>query len=539
MTAAERLRERHDALCFARAFPRSAAELRAAERELAGFERRVGRHRDELFNSGIAGTPYFYPYNYRMARWLSGRFGRAVDVDWEEYDRHEWDEVSGLLSLVVAWAENEGLDDDDVLVWDWVRRAKGPRRRTDLAWLLATIERMGLPYEWRRHLYESLNLPLAWDLAGCRDSITHAVLPVRRRFFHRGMLREPPADFAAAVREPTGALEPLSPARGQAVIDAARAALSQRAREFHVIVHGNADEVYRVESGRGLEIFVIGLDRAHRLTVESDIGALLVKNGVPIGYGYAVMLGDRADIGINVFPTYRGGESAYIFEKFAAAFHHHFGARKFVMRRYQVGWQNPEGIQAGSYWFYHKLGFRSLGAEERALAERERARLDRRPGARSAPAVLNRLARSDLVLCTDGTDAADFRDIDPKATGLAVTQRITARFGGDRPRALSGMAWQISRALGAGSPADAALAPLALRLAAVTPLAPGSLRLVPVVSLIPDLDRWSPAERRALLALLRAKEGRRERGFVFALQRHPRFLAFLRRLSDNQRPLSH
>jgi hypothetical protein len=337
---------------------------------------------------------------------------------------------------------------------------------------------------------------------------------VRRRFYHREMLREPPADFAAAVRGPTGALEPLSPARGQAVIDAARAALSQRAREFHVIVHGNPNEVYRVESGRGLEIYVIGLDRAHRLTVESDIGAVLIKNGVPIGYGYAVMLGDRADIGINIFPTYRGGESAYIFEKFAAAFHLHFGARKFVMRRYQVGWQNPEGIQAGSYWFYYKLGFRSIDADVRLLADRERARLVRTPGARSGPAVLKRLARSDLVLCTDGTDAADFRDIDPKATGLAVTERITTRFGGDRPRALREMARQVARALGHSSS-----------------LNPDPSRLVPVAALIPDLARWTPTERRALLVLMRAKEARRERGFVFALQRHPRFLGFLRRLA--------
>jgi hypothetical protein len=34
---------------------------------------------------------------------------------------------------------------------------------------------------------------------------------------------------------------------------------------------------------------------------------------------------------------------------------------------------------------------------------------------------------------------------------------------------------------------------------------------------------------------MRAKEARRERGFVFALQRHTRFLGFLRRLSDAQR----
>jgi hypothetical protein len=538
---ADRLRERHERLCFVRAFPPSARALRRAERELAGFERRVRRHRDDLFNSGIAGTRYFYTWNHRMARWLSDRHGRAVEVDWEEFDKHEWDEVSALLSLVVAWAENEGLDDDDVQVKDWVKLARGRGRGSDLAWLLATIERMRFPYELRRHLFESLNLPLVWDLAGCRDSVTHAVFPVRRRFYHRELVREPSADVVGAIRRPTGPLQLLPRVRGQRIIDAGRAALSQRAREFHVIVHGNPDEVYRVDCGRGLELFVIGLVRRLRLTVESDFGALLVKNGVPIGYGYAVLLGDRADVGINVFPTYRGGESAYILEKFCAAFHHHFGARKFVMRRYQVGWHNPEGIEAGSYWFYHKLGFRSADAGVRALAARERERLDRRRGSRSGPAMLKRLSRSDMVLCTDDTDVADYRDIDPKATGLALTRLIATRYRGDRERALRHMGRRLARALGArgvaavpGSLASGRPTPGSLASALLPPVL---WRLVPVIGLIPDLQRWSPDERRALGGLLRAKEARRERGFVLALQRHPRFLRFLRRLSDAQRPL--
>ena len=102
---AEALRERHERLCFARAFPRSAAELRRAEGELAGFERRVRGVREELDNSGIAGTLCRYPYNHAMATWLARRYGRAVTVDWKEYKRQPWDEVASLLSLVVAEAD--------------------------------------------------------------------------------------------------------------------------------------------------------------------------------------------------------------------------------------------------------------------------------------------------------------------------------------------------------------------------------------------------------------------------------------------------
>jgi hypothetical protein len=501
----EALLARHERLCFLRAFPRNAAEFRRAERELADFERRTARCRDELRNTGIAGTTYHYPFNYTMVRWLRDRYGRAVEIDWPAYKRRPWDDVAALLSLVVAWAENEGLDDDDVPSWDWVRMARGAGRGTDLAWLLDILAAQRFAPELEAHLFESLNLPIRWDLAGCRDAITHARLPARP-FFHRKLLTARPADFTREVLRAPGPLELLSPEWADRIIHAARAALSQREREFHVIVHGHRREVYRVDAGRGLEIYVIGLVPDLRLTLESDYGALLVKNGVPIGYGYAVLLFDRADIGINIFPTYRGGESPYVFDRFCAVFHHHFGARKFVMRRYQLGHHNPEGIEAGSFWFYYKLGFRSLARAVRAAAEAERARLERRPGARSGPEVLRTLARSDMVLATDGTAVEEFRDVDVRRVGLAVTRVITRRWSGDRARAVRESVRRVARTLGAAAVPE---------------------RLAPVAALAPGLERWTPAQRAGLLALLRAKELPRERTFVSLMQRHERWRRWL------------
>ena len=111
---AESLRERHERLCFVRAFPRSAAELVRARHELAGFERRVLPVRDELDNTGIAGTVCRYPFNHTMATWLDRRSGRAVAIVWKAYERHTWDEVAALLSLAVVSAETESLDDENL-----------------------------------------------------------------------------------------------------------------------------------------------------------------------------------------------------------------------------------------------------------------------------------------------------------------------------------------------------------------------------------------------------------------------------------------
>jgi hypothetical protein len=510
MTPSEALQQRHEQLCFARAFPSSAGQLRRVERELAGFERRASRLRDELDNTGIAGTLCRYPYSHTMAGWLAGRYGRAVTIDWKAYKRHTWDEVAALLSLGVVCAENEGLDDENLPSWDWVALARRGSRRTDLQWLLERLAQHGFEPDLERHLYEVLSLPLIWDLSGCPDAVTHARLPVERVFYHRGPLLGRPTDFAADVRRPVGELELLKPERADRVIDAARAALSQREREFHVIVHANREETYRFVAGRGLEIFVFGLARPLRLTLEADYGALLVKNGVPIGYGYAALLFERADLAINVFPIYRAGESAYAFARFAALFHHHFGSRTLVMRRPQVGFRNPEGLEAGSFWFYYKLGFRPVNPRVRRLAAAEAARLAARKGARSSPQTLRRLARSDLALVLDGTPVDEYREIELKQIGLAVTRLIERRFGGDRSRALGTLAREVARAL--GEP----------RIAATPPP-----RMVPVLALIPGLARWSPEDKRRLAQAVLAKEGRREEPFVRALRRAGRFARFL------------
>src|SRR5512143_2206461 len=169
---ARALRSEHERLCFLRAYPRTKAERRRVERALARFESRAAPLRDRLSDSGIAGTLYTYPYNHRMARWLAETYGAAVSIDFESYKRRKWDDLDGVLTLLVSWAEMDGVDDEGTGSWDWVRAARGRGPGGDLAWLLARLRAARLPPEVEQHLYESAELPLTWDLAGCPDSIT-------------------------------------------------------------------------------------------------------------------------------------------------------------------------------------------------------------------------------------------------------------------------------------------------------------------------------------------------------------------------------
>jgi hypothetical protein len=94
----------------------------------------------------------------------------------------------------------------------------------------------------------------------------------------------------------------------------------------------------------------------------------------------------------------------------------------------------------------------------------------------------------------------------------ALVARYVAReFGGDRARAIRDSAERVARPLGA-------------RRRDMWP--PGERRaferLSLVAALIPDLSAWLPGERRALLAVMRAKGGGTEMAYARALDGHRR-----------------
>src|SRR5574342_79789 len=158
------------------------------------------------------------------------------------------------------------------------RRGRGGGSgRGDLASILALIREGGFTAEVERHVYESAELPLVWDLSACPESVTHLAFPARRLFISREIRRDRPPDFAEAVRERVGPLEIVAPRRAERYVRAARAALSLREREFHVIVHANPRETYRTECGRGLTIITFGLPHPLRLPLEADYGCLLLR----------------------------------------------------------------------------------------------------------------------------------------------------------------------------------------------------------------------------------------------------------------------
>lgn len=512
----------HEALCFLQAYPDDAEVLARVEGALAAFPARVTRlgaaSRRGLHDSGIAGATLDYPFGLPMARWLARRFPREADIAWDRFD--EVDRLDETLSLLASAAEGDAFSEGGMGWRRWLRVAKGGRRLTDLELVLELFERTGLPEEARDWLWENLRLPLFWSPRGPGASRTLAKLPPARVFFHEDGLRRAPEPLARALAGPLPALRRAPRALAETLIDAARVAMATRQRELHAFAYPNPDDVLIADAGRGLRLAFFGIAPGFRLPLEAYYAFLALKNGVPVSYGGGWELFGTLDFAINIFASFRQGESAFLATELLRAYRRIFGMRTIVVDRYQLGHESTEALRSGSFYFYHRLGFRPRDPAVRRVLEGEEARLAADPSYRSPIPVLRRLARDEVCFTLPGGNPAPEGRL--RATDVAglVARFVAREFGGDRVAAVRESAARVGRVLGVGS---ARAWPREERRAFA--------RLSLVAALVPDLARWPAPDKRALVAVMRAKGGASELTYARRLDRHGRFRRSLEALA--------
>jgi hypothetical protein len=515
----------HEALCFLQAYPDGPGLLERVDRALESFPARVAQldpaARQRLHDSGIDGTTLDYPFGYPMARWLASRFPRDAEIAWPRFA--DEDRLDETISLLATPAEGDAFSEGGMGWRQWLRVAKGGRPITDLHVLLELFEHARLPEETRNWLFESVGLPILWRPRGPGTSRTRARLPCRRVFFHPRGLQRNAENLVAALAHPLPSLTRASRARSEAIVEAARAAMATRQRELHAFSHPNPDDVLLADVGRGLTLAYVGIQPDFRLPLEGYYAFLALKNGVPVSYGGGWALFGTLDFAVNVFPSFRQGESAYLATQLLRTYRRIFGMRTIVVDRYQLGHESTEALRSGSFYFYHRLGFRPRDpAVVRVLAE-ERAKIDADPAYRSSVPVLKRLAAAEVFVTLPGGLEAPEQRLRATDVSALVARRVAREFAGDRTRATRESAERVARALGATRRAAWPAAELR-----------AFERLSLVAALIPDLAAWSPAERRALVAVMRAKGGGSEMAYVRRLDGHRRLRRSLTLLSRSE-----
>ncbi len=358
----------------------------------------------------------------------------------------------------------------------------------------------------REAFADGLDLP--WVLAPGRDT------PSRSRAHFPGAPHAcgiAPGDgrpnLRAALYRPPRDVRLLRGREATALIELARAAMVTRARDLMTFEYAEPRDLRLVDDGDGLGFAFTGIVSERRSILPALYGYLMLRNGVPVGYGQVDVLGPRAAVSFNVFDSFRGVEAALLLARLMSATRHVFGATSFSLEPYQLGQGNEEAIETGAWWFYHKLGFRPLAPEAQRLMHGELARRGRNPKHRSSARTLQALARHHL-----------FFDLEPRRTrGLAPVEAVLARSS----------AWLARR--GGGTQAEEAADETARRITGLRSLAGFSrgerlawLRWAPVIASWPGIGRWTPGERRALIGVVRAKGEGPEVEYLLRLAAHPR-----------------
>ncbi|HEX9800803.1 MAG TPA: hypothetical protein VGC00_11615 [Thermoanaerobaculia bacterium] len=510
----------HDLLVFWRAYPDDAELLAAVERQLARFGRRADlrRCRRALADSGIAGCDIAYPFFYATAVRLAERYPDRLRVDWPAWEARG--ELEDLLHLLLPYSESPMVDEESRSPREWLALLKG-RREADGAFLARRFAALAGDELVRETLFERLSPAMVLAGGPATPSHTRAKAPVARIAFQRRPLaggRPALGRFLAAARP---RIRELSPRAGALYVELARDAMVTRSRDLDAFAWGDARDVRLVEHGEGLALAVIGQIPERRLVLESVYGALTLKNGVPIGYVLLSSLFGSTEIAYNVFDAYRDAEAAAVFARVVATARAVFGATSFSIDPYQLGgFGNDEGLASGAWWFYYKLGFRPRDRDVRRVLRGELAAMRKDPGHRSSRATLARLAAEHVFLDLGAEAGVALGALSPGRVGRRVAERLAARYGADRERGLDEASAAAAARLGVRSFAG---------------WSPGERlwwrRWSPLVALVPDVERWSAAERRAAVRVVRAKGGRRESEYVRRFDAHPQLRRALLRLA--------
>ncbi|MGP0019360.1 MAG: hypothetical protein ACLPHP_12375 [Candidatus Sulfotelmatobacter sp.] len=565
----------HEALLFLRAFPQSASLVPRIEKFLNSFHQRVEIVRaagadmaefDDFDTSGIAGTVMQDTLNFEAARWLARRIPRYVEIGWDEYA----EDYPAERAMGSTWPRFIPLlaEDADVeanIPWRrWLDAARG--RERDLEWLIRRFEQLTLTERERAELYDSLRLPLRWNLANLKFSRTRNWTRPRSFYYHtEPLIVRSQVSLATELARPAPRIIKLSRREGESTLHTIREVMAVRYRELYGTTLGDPNSVVRADlrsgdTDRGVVMYFWNLPPTRRLPLRAYVAGFTVKNGVPINYIEAIGLCEWIEVGFNTFYTYRQGETAWIYAQALRCLCAFTGATTISVYPYQIGQNNDEALDSGAFWFYRKLGFRSGRRDLEQLAQKEEKKIAANPQYRTPKRTLKRLAEAHVFyeleslgeLDLDGRGHASYRlgqspgkgatssravktalstpasaaermsgpwdMFSTRNLGLRVNRRMARDFSGDSQIMRRAAVAKVCRALDI----DLSRWNSAERQA----LENWSLAL----ALMHNLSRWSPHEKQQAGKIIRAQAAANEMRYLRLTQQHPRLRQELLRL---------
>ena len=475
----------HELLLFLCAYPHNAAVLRLAEAQLRSFPAKIAalRERDVDVSwlehpdvSGIAGSSVIDTFSFYLVRRLVQQYPAQLSIYWDWFE--DENRLADTWPRFMPLLEEDALVEANVPYDKWLAAARG--RKSEISWLIERFDQLALPDAQKAELYNAQQIYLRWTprFASTRTGMRSDTKTI---FYHDGpFIQRRDINLADELHSPPPPLHRLSLPDGERALDLAREASTIRYRELYGFTHGDPARVYEADLGRGVRLFLFGLPAEKRLPLRTYHATMFFKNGVPIGYFEALALFERMESGLNLYYTFRDGETAWLYARTLNLMHHFLGVTSFAIDPYQIGYRSEEGIKSGAFWFYRKLGFRPTTPEALQLVQKEEQKIASRANYRTSARTLRKLAESPMIFELDQKRVGDWDDFQVRKIGFRVQGR----------------------------------------------------EFESLASLIADLNRWSTEEKQLLEKIIKAKNEPEEFTYLKLLRRHEKLRAEIIKLGS-------
>jgi hypothetical protein len=413
-----------DTLLFMIAYPGDAHLLDRAEKELIRINKflkgSTNKRNSLLDNSGMPFTSSVTRFSHDTVRWLLVH--PHCNIIFHSFKNPAL-QLNDVLRLTLPSLEKSEttahLSNEELL-----ERLKVPGPKW-LPFLMDELARLNhLPYI-KDHFFEKLDIYVQMIPRDKFYSKAYNRLPQEAPYFHHELLKK--FDIKKIINQPLNPPTNLTDKNRKGVIAVIKDSLAITLRETDPATYMEESSLRLFHLDRGISIAIYGMIPARQLPLESYVGYTAFKNGFPVAYGGAWILGERADFGINIFESFRNGESAYIMAQILRVYRFIFHVHYFEIEPFQFGLDNPEGIESGAFWFYYRFGFRSLDIHLRQLARKEVEKIHAKPGYRTSHHSLIRFTESNMALKLGKNHPPKVADIT-----ASVTRMIQRSYQGNR-----------------------------------------------------------------------------------------------------------
>ncbi len=392
ITGKKDLQLHYDSLLFLIAYPDNKTIYNLASRLLRQLQSYIQSHepiKDKLYNSGITNTWLCAAYSFELVKWLRKKYPTSIRLSSFEADEGQ---IQSTLAVVMRKVESEILLDGNADWRSWLSRSYPPGEDL-LDQLIAVFDQADLQPGVRDELWAAIGINVEINFP------SHDCLPASlfTPYYHRSLIKKEQLHRQLGIQP---LFVNLDEQEAEQIIACGRMILIRHLREIDPITFTAPRFVSFYQLSHGISIALMGMVPERRNPLDSYMGYLVFKNGLPVAYAATWILFDSGRIGLNVFPSYRGGEAQFIFDQVLKLHARVYQLHRFSVDPYQIGKDNSDGIQSGAFWVYYHAGFRPVKKDQQILAEAEASKIRSIKGYRSSATVLKKLAdaRMEMML---------------------------------------------------------------------------------------------------------------------------------------------